>query len=289
MSSASIDEIASGGAPPAAARVLRGWRPLHAWSRRRRAAVAAAIAAATCALATLAGMTTDFAGSTAAGAALAAARRDLADARRAQQALPALRRAAAASDSRRKAGHSADDARNVSELAATTGISLVSLEPGAPGGHGDESFRVLKLAAQGEFPQLRAFLRALAHSPMLIAPTEVAIRHSGSRLSLAAALSVFDALPSPPDALSDDEAPIPPDPFAATRIGGAGAVDDLRLVGLLRDRTHAMALIETPRGTDAVERGGRIDGERVMQIATEQVTLAAGGTTRVLGWTEDGR
>jgi hypothetical protein len=264
--------------------------PLHGWSTRRRAAVAGAIAAAGCALGTGASIRTDFVGASAAETALAAARRELADAQRAQRVLPGLKQAAATTPrGPRRSGNSADDARVVSELAAASGISLVSLEPGASGGQGAAAHRVLKLAAQGDFAQLRAFLHRLVHASVLIVPTEASIRRNGSSLSLAATVSVFDALPSLPVAASGGDAAILPDPFATDRSDGASTVDGLRLVGLLQDRTHAVALIETPRGIDAVEQGDRVEGERVARIAMKEVTLITGSTTRVLKWTDDGR
>ena len=77
--------------------------------------------------------------------------------------------------------------------------------------------------------------------------------------------------------------------FATDPGDGASTVDGLRLVGLLQDRTHAVALIETPHGIDAVEQGGRVEGEQVARIAMNGVTLISGSTTRVLKWTEDGQ
>lgn len=274
-----------------AMRVPRARVPLHAWSRRRRVAVAAMVGAAACVLATGLCMTADFAGAAAANAALTAARRELADAQRAQQALPALKRAAASAAFRepRHGRNSADDARDVSELAATSGISVVSLAPGTSGGQGAEAFRVLKLTAQGDFPQVRSFLHRLAYAPVLIVPTDAAIERTGSQLLLTATLSIFDLLPPLPAPAANAAAATTPDPFAKVPADDARTVDGLRLAGLMQDRTHALALIETPAGTDAVKRGSRIEGQRVVRIAAPQVTLAAGGTTRVLTWSEDGQ
>lgn len=294
MNTASIDRSNGAVAPFAAARMLRGWAPLHAWSGRRRRVVAGVIAAVACVLATSIGMTTDLAGTAAADARLAAARRELEEARRALTALPALKRAAVleAPQGQRRTGSSADDARVVAELAASAGVVLVSLESGASTGKDaqrTEAFRTLKLAAHGDFAQLRALLRGLARAPALIVPAEATIRRNGAQLSLAAALSVFDALPSLPAAATADDAGTPPDPFATNHVDGAPTDDSLRFAGLIQDRTHAVALIETPSGTDAVERGSRIEGERVTRIAMREVTLTAGSTTRVLKWTEDAR
>ncbi|HTH58726.1 MAG TPA: hypothetical protein VL689_01055 [Paraburkholderia sp.] len=272
--------------------MLHGWLPLHAWSRLRRVAVAAVVAALACMVTVFACVASDVAGSTTAQAALAAARRDLADAQHAQRALPALKQATASETLRDppKRHDSADAAHSVSELAAASGLSLVSLEPGARSGQGAESSSVLKVAAQGGFAQWRSFLQELAHAPALIVPGEVTIRRgTGSSLSLAATLSVFEALPSVPATVANDDAAARHDPFARSGVDGAGSSADLRLAGLIQDSKHAVVLIESPRGTDAVERGGRIDGERVVRIAMPGVTLAAGGRTRMLGWTEDRR
>jgi type II secretory pathway component PulM len=267
--------------------------PLYAWSRRRRGVVAGLVAAITCASAAAVCITNDIAGIAAAEAALMAARSELAEAERAQRALPALRQAAAsaARHAPRHSGNSADDTRNVSELAAASGVALVSLAAGAPGGQGSETFRALKLTAQGTFAQLRSFLDGLAHASVLIVPTEVGIERNGPQLLLAATLSVFDALPPLRASIEgdgDDAAAASRDPFATNPAGGSPAGDSLRLAGLLQDRTRALALIETPAGTGAVEAGGRIGGERVVRISMPAVTLAAGGVTHVLTWAEEG-
>jgi len=318
MSTASIDrptgQAAAGAVVPlAAARWLRGWLPLHGWSARRRLAVAAVIGAATSAVATGVCVALDLGGPVAAEAALSSARRQLADARRVLDTLPESAESAgsndperpaarAAQDESQQAGRPPDDARDVSELAAATGVGIVSLEPVAPraqdeprGSDGKrdprgESFRVLKLTAQGDFPQIRAFLRGLARAPALTVPSEATLTRNGSRLSLAATLSVFDGLPSPADGTpSDAAASRLSDPFMAHRADGTTTAGGLRLAGVLWDRSRGLALIETPRGTETVEQGARIDAETVASIDAGQVTLAADGTTRVLKWAEDGR
>ncbi|PXW17403.1 hypothetical protein [Paraburkholderia caballeronis] len=300
MSDAMIRRVGGMGPRFSAGSWLRGWMPLYAWSARRRMAVAAAIATASCVLAAVECVTTDVAGLAHAEAALADARHSLADAQQAQRELPALTRRAAASavpGGKPIGGSSADDTRRVSELAAASGISLMSVEPGAAAAHGDESFRALKLVAQGDFARLRGFLLALASAPTLIVPAEIAVKRSGSGLSIAMTLSVFDSLPAladigrRPGEPGEPGEPSPSDPFAAIHAGGPVAPDDaLRLVGLMQDRAHAIALIETPDGTDAVTAGGRIEGGRVTRIAATGVTLASnGGAARELNWTEVAR
>ncbi|TDV28553.1 hypothetical protein C7405_114122 [Paraburkholderia caballeronis] len=297
MSDAMIRPVGGMGPRFSARSWLRGWMPLYAWSARRRMAVAAAIATASCMLAAVECVATDVAGLAHAEVALAAARHSLVDAQQAQRELPALTRRAAASavpGGKPIGGSSADDTRRVSELAAASGISLMSVEPGAAAAHGDESFRALKLVAQGDFARLRGFLLALASAPTLIVPAEIAVKRSGSGLSIAMTLSVFDSLPALADIgrrTGEPGEPSPSDPFAAIHAGASAASDDaLRLVGLMQDRAHAIALIETPDGTDAVTAGGRIEGGRVARIAATGVTLAGnGGAARELNWTEVAR
>jgi len=301
MTPAAADRWSGTPARFAAAHRLRRWTPLHTWGARRRLALAGVTAAVAGALAVGVCATVDFAGAAAADARLAAARRELAEARRAQRMLPALRRAAASDVPRdpRRTGSSADDARHVSELAASAGVSLVSLEPGpGPGPSARnggpnakpaqrvEASRVLKLGAEGDFSRLRSFLRGLARAPALIVPTEVVIGRRGPQLSLAATLAVFDALPS--IAVADD-ASAPADPFATNPANGLQTGDGFRLAGLMQDRTRAVALIETAAGTSAVEAGSRIEGERVVRIAGGEVTLSAGSTMRTLKWAEGER
>lgn len=270
----------------ASAPLLRGWLPVYRWSVRQRAIVAVIVAVTTCTLAGGLCVATDVAGAVSAKAALSDARHRLADARRALTQLPALRRTSAPPTERYGMRGSADDTRDVSRLAAATGVTLVSLEPGATGGQAEDSFRTLKLVAHGDFAQIRRFLRGLTKAPVLIAPAEVTLKRNGSGLSIAATLSFFDALRAPPAAGTDEAAP-QPDPFAL-RFGSPGSgVEFLRLAGMIQDATHTVALIETPEGTAAVEAGQQIAGERVAHIAPPQVTLVAGGVTRTLKWAED--
>lgn len=281
--------------------------PLDAWSPRRRWVVALLIAALVFGLGAHGWVVADLGGVEASRAALEASGLRLANARRALAQLPALRRDAAAapvaaSTTRSSASwSSADDVRIVSELAAQNNVALLAVEPGAVSGAGVESMRPLQLTARTDFVHLMAFLRGLSDLPVLIVPVDVTVRRDAAALSVSATLHVFDALrpaPSttPADAFADDtldsdddEDIVFFDPFSQPQMQAAGDLPDvsqLRLVGLLSDRTRGLALLDTPDGVATVESGERIGAERVTKLDASGITLAKDGVTRTLAMTE---
>ncbi|CAD6557603.1 hypothetical protein LMG27952_06403 [Paraburkholderia hiiakae] len=273
-----------------AGNTLRGWSPLHAWNARRRLAVALAIAVLACATASGACIVGDPLGMHAARTALEDAQKRYGDARQVLAGLPALRAAAAQVPSAApSAGNSADDIRHISQLAAQSGLVLHALEPGATGGAQTEAFRSIKLVAQGSFAQLRGLLEGLAREPVLTTPSELAIARTGTGLSVLATLRVYDALPAVPLAVASSEAASPAaaarDPFAHGAAAGR-AEDGWRLAGILQDRQRIVALMETPEGVVTARAGEAIGDARVLEIGPARVVVAAGGTTRALGWAE---
>jgi hypothetical protein len=248
----------------------------------------------------------DLGGVEASRTALEASSLHLANARRALAQLPALRRDAAATPvaasttSTSASWSSADDVRIVSELAAQNNVALLAVEPGAVSGAGVESMRPLQLTARTDFVHLMAFLRGLSDLPVLIVPVDVTVKRDAAALSVSATLQVFDALrPAPSttsadafadDSLdSDDEDIVFFDPFSQPQMQAAADLPDvsqLRLVGLLSDRTRGLALLDTPDGVATVEPGERIGAERVTKLDASGITLAKDGATRMLAMTE---
>ncbi|MEX3789998.1 hypothetical protein [Paraburkholderia sp. BR14374] len=296
-----------GGAPHGAAFVSRWVKrarmPLEAWSSHRRWLVATAIAALVFAFGAYGWNTADLAGLEASRAALALGTQRLAQARHALAQLPSLRRAAAvmpATVSSAVPWNSADDVRIVSELATQSGVLLLAVEPGAASGEGVERKRELQLTARTDFVHLMAFFHGLAQLPVLIVPADVTVKQDGKGLAVAATLQVYDALRPPSATLAasagasadpdeaaddDDEGLVFFDPFAKPQIsasGEPGDVSELRLVGLLRDRTRGLALLDTPDGTTTVVAGQQLGVERVTQLDALGITLANGGATRTL-------
>ncbi|MEX3952585.1 hypothetical protein AB4Y40_33115 [Paraburkholderia sp. EG287B] len=267
-----------------AGNVVRGWPPLHAWSLHRRLAVALTIAVLALATASGACIVGDPLGVHAARAALEAAQKRYGDAQQVLARLPALREAAARMPSRApRAGNSADDIRRISQLAAQSGLVLHMLEPGVAGGVQAEAFRSIRLVAQGSFAQLRRLLVELAREAALTVPFELAIRRTGTGLSVSATLRVYDALPAVPLAVAT--AAVERDPFAHAAAAGR-AEDGWRLAGILQDRLRILALLETPEGVVSAQAGEAVGNARVLAIGPARVVVAAGGTTRALGWAE---
>ncbi|MCP3725490.1 hypothetical protein M3I53_20580 [Paraburkholderia sp. CNPSo 3272] len=264
---------------------LRGWPPLYAWSPRRRLAVGLSMAVLALAIASGACIVGDPLGVHEARAALEGAQRRHADARQVLARLPALRDAAARTTSRApRAGNSADDIRRISQLAAQSGLVLHALEPGAGGGAQAEAFRTVNLVAQGSFAQLRGLLEGLAGEPALTVPSELAVRRTGTGLSVSATLRVYDALPPAPLAVASAAAAAR-DPF--THAAAAGRAEDgWRLAGILQDRQRIVALLETPEGVVTAQAGEAVGDARVLEIGPARVVVAAGGTTRALAWAE---
>ncbi len=265
---------------------MQAWPPLHAWSRRRRAGVTALIAAVACVIALGAVIRTDFSGLGASEAALAARRRELNDARRLIEQLPQLRREAAAEASERPSvpRSSADDIRDLSELAVRAGITLISLEPTGTAGSGIEAARSLKLVGQADFAAVRRLFASLRGLPILVVPSDVAISRGGASLSLTATLLVFDRL-RPPLRLYRAESTLADtpqtDPFGLPDdVDGGG----LRLAGVIVDRSHAVAMIETPDGITAVGQGQQLGPEHVGHIDLAAVALSRPPRMRKLTW-----
>jgi hypothetical protein len=274
--------------------------PLAEWSVHRRLVVAAVIAASVYGVGANAWISSDLGGMQASRAALDEVRHRVAQANRALTQLPALRRDVAASPVGLLSGGwtSADDLRVVSLLAARSGVTLLTLTPDVASGAGLDAWRTLHFTAQTDFLHLMVFLRGLSDLPVLVVPEEVTAKRSGSTLAISATLHVFNAL-SPVLASSelvagddldpdDGEELMFYDPFSPQSEAGGAAADAalLRLVGMLCDRTHHLALLETAEGPATVEPGQRLGDDRVTGIDASSVTLTNAVGTRTLSIAE---
>jgi Tfp pilus assembly protein PilO len=277
--------------------------PLDAWSLRRRWLVALLIAGVVFGLGAHGWIVADLGGVEASRAALTASVQRLADARRALAQLPLLRRAAAATAVVPSAASwsSADDVRIVSELAAQNSVALLAVVPGAASGEGVERMRPLQLTAHTDFVHLMAFLHGLSDLPVLIVPVDVTVKQEAGSLSVSATLRVFSALRPVPSSdaahafddasldSDDDEDIVFFDPFSLPQMQAADELPDgsqWRLVGVLRDRTRELALLDTPDGATTVVSGQQLGAERVTRLDALGITLARGGTTRTLALAE---
>jgi hypothetical protein len=273
--------------------------PLAEWSARRRLLLAVAIAASVFGVGTNTWISADLGGVQASRAALDDARHRVERAHRALAQLPAQRRDAAISPVDLMSGgwSSADDLRVVSQLAVRSGVTLLTLTPGDSSGTGLDAMRALHFTAQTDFLHLMVFLRGLSDLPVLVVPEDVTAKRSGATLVISATLHVFNAL-SPVSASpelvadddldADDEDVVFYDPFLpqTEARGEAANAARLRLVGVLRDCTRDLALLETADGARAVERGQRLGDERVTGMDALSITLTNPVGTRRLTMSE---
>jgi hypothetical protein len=161
--------------------------------------------------------------------------------------------------------------------------------------------RPLQLTARTDFVHLMAFLHGLSDLPVLIVPVDVTVKQDAASLSVSGTLRVFSALrpASSNDAAhafddasldaDDDEDIVFFDPFVQPQVRAAGELPDIsqmRLVGVLRDRTHGLALLDTPDGATTVASGQQLGAERVTRLDALGITLARGDTTRTLALAE---
>jgi Tfp pilus assembly protein PilO len=282
------------------------WPPFYQWRARRRLVVASIVTLMTWILASAAWRMTDSSGARATTA-LAEAKQHLATAQRQIAGLPALRKAAQAEASAAPyngaspgspAANPADDIRFLSQLAAETGVTLLSLEPGAENRKEPLAGRFLKLTAQTDFAHLNDFFRQLHTLPILVVPAELAIKRDGDGLAMNAVFQLFDELraPAPASASASENSPATPaahagkqlDPFTPPA-GDAPGSRALRLAGVIEDGTHAIALMETPDGMQTVKRGDELGGERVASIGMPEIVLSHGAAMRTLTWEEERR
>jgi hypothetical protein len=83
---------------------------------------------------------------------------------------------------------------------------------------------------------------------------------------------------------ADDEDVVFYDPFAPQQEAGGESAEAalLRLVGVLRDRTRGLALLETIDGATTVERGQLLGDDRVTGMDAFSITLTNPVGTRTL-------
>jgi hypothetical protein len=264
--------------------------PPEAWGGRRRLTVAAVIAAAVFGLGAQGWRAADLGGVQAGRAALDDAQRRVSDARASVSRLPAMR-AAAALESRGARTHgssSADRWHAISDLAAQSGLTLRTLEPAETRGEGIATVRPMRLTAQADFAELLDFLQGLSNLPMLAVPADLLVKRDADALAIGMTLSVFDALPSKAvqprdDSGNEDDSDVWfADPFAAEHSATANDSGSLRLVGMLRQGTRGLALLQTAQGVTAVAAGQLLGEEKITRIDARGVTLANRGGARLL-------
>jgi Tfp pilus assembly protein PilO len=266
--------------PYATSRSSRWLRePVDIWSDTRLAITGAIAGLLVFVSASLLWHTSDMSGMESAQVALHDAQERLVRARLVVGKLPALR---ASSVSVKPAARwtIADALRDTSLLAAQSGVRIGSIEPATQKGEGLVAERPLRLRAEGSFSEIQRFLQSLDTLPRLVIPADVQIKRGASALSLDATLRVFEELPpvtrsasKPADASHQIVASNASDPFDTASGAHPGEMATTQLVGTLRDRRHALALLQTAEGVDGFTPGVLIDGERLGRVRSASVDL----------------
>ena len=229
----------------------------------------------------------DLSGTEAARSAFDDAQRRLDRARTVIEQLPSMR-ARLSEDLPASRWTVADALHQTTALAAQSGLRIGTVEPSLQKGEGLEIERPLRFRAEGSFGAIRRFMVALEGLPRLVVPADVQMKRGANGLELEATLRVFEALPpvarpapAPKDTLAID-------PFGARNGVGAGGQGVMTLVGTLRGRHRAMALVETAEGVDAFAPGEMIGAERLGSIRSGSIDLARrDGVMRTVAFAED--
>ncbi|OMG72592.1 pilus assembly protein [Burkholderia ubonensis] len=177
----------------------------------------------------------------------------------------------------------------LAELAASSGLRVVSFEPQAEPGARQDVRRAVRIVADGGFPALRQMVGALATLPVLVVPTAISAER-GARVGLS--LDVFPAMPGGRAAYGDRPIAVASqdaDPFGIEDAPGTGDTLPSRLAGVMRDARTGLALFDDGAGAiTAVAAGEAVGAMRVVRVEADAVTLATRNGPRRMGLDDEG-
>ncbi|RQS72237.1 pilus assembly protein [Burkholderia sp. Bp8963] len=168
----------------------------------------------------------------------------------------------------------------LAELATSSGLRIVSFEPGPPPeqrGRTDER-RTVRIVADGGFPALRWLVDRLAALPVLAVPSAMRVERDTRAARVELAIDLFPGLPGA--VASDGDAWLGPgsteaDPFASEDHLEPGEAAPSRLAGVMRDARAGLALFDDGTGAITAAAAGEVVGAmRVTRIDAESVMLA---------------
>ena len=262
-------------------------QPLDAWSSYRIALTGVVVAALVFAAGVSLWRSSDLSGTEASRSASQDVQQRLDRARSIAAELPGMR--ARSGGSVPFARWSVADAlHELTALAAQSGLRIGMIEPSAQKGEGFEIERPLKFRAEGSFGEIRRFLDVLEGLPRLVVPADVQVKRGANALAFEATLRVFEDLPAiaRPEPSRRDGFAI--DPFGMKNGTGAGDGGAMLLVGTLRERRRAMALVETTAGIDGFLPGQMIGDERLGNVRSRSIELSRlDGAVRTVGFADD--
>ncbi|WP_406806117.1 pilus assembly protein [Burkholderia semiarida] len=174
----------------------------------------------------------------------------------------------------------------LADLASSSGLQGVSIEPQRADGAAPDGRRTVHIAADGGFSALLHLVGGLARFPVLAVPSALRIERGVSAERVDMSIDVFPALP----AISAAEGNTPvravapgADPFGEAGLAEA-AGHAARLAGTIRDARAGLALFDDGDGTFTTVAPGEVLGAaRVVRVERAAVMLAtADGSQRLV-------
>ncbi|KVO34639.1 hypothetical protein [Burkholderia ubonensis] len=183
----------------------------------------------------------------------------------------------------------------LAELAASSGLRVVSFEPQPEPGARRDVRRTVRIVADGGFPALRRMVGALATLPVLVVPTAISAERAeraGRAARVGLSLDVFPAMPGGRTAYGDRPIAVASqdaDPFGIGDEPGMGDTLPSRLAGVMRDARTGLALFDDGAGAiTAVVAGEAVGAMRVVRVEADAVTLATRNGPRRMGLDDEG-
>ncbi|KVP88715.1 pilus assembly protein [Burkholderia ubonensis] len=180
----------------------------------------------------------------------------------------------------------------LAELAASSGLRVVSFEPQPEPGARQDVRRTVRIIADGGFPALRRMVGALATLPVLVVPTAINAERAGRAARVGLSLDVFPAMPGGRAAYGDRPIAVASqdaDPFGIGGEPGTGDTLPSRLAGVMRDARTGLALFDDGAGAiTAVAAGEAVGAMRVVRVEADAVTLATRNGPRRMGLDDEG-
>ncbi|KVU71470.1 pilus assembly protein [Burkholderia ubonensis] len=180
----------------------------------------------------------------------------------------------------------------LAELAASSGLRVVSFEPQPEPGARQDVRRTVRIVADGGFPALRRMVGALATLPVLVVPTAISAERAGRAARVGLSLDVFPAMPGGRAAYGDRPIAVASqdaDPFGIGDEPGTRDTLPSRLAGVMRDARTGLALFDDGAGAiTAVAAGEAVGAMRVVRVEADAVTLATRSGPRRMGLDDEG-
>ncbi|WP_176051110.1 pilus assembly protein [Burkholderia sp. BCC1644] len=170
----------------------------------------------------------------------------------------------------------------LADLAASSGLNGISIEPQRLDGAAPEGRRTVRIVADGGFRALSKMVGGLARFPVLAVPSALRVERGMQATRMDMSVDMFPALRAASPAggtVPLQAAALDADPFGGEADGMAA-----RLAGTIRDARAGLALFDDGDGAfTAVAPGEALGAARVVRVEPAAVMLAmADGAHRVV-------